>query len=161
MTVTSPTWRVSRVDPDRDLDDVVAIARESFVRPWTPAMFIREIEHREVSHLFVARSEDGAAAGYCSVWVILDELHINNVAIRPAFRRQGAARALFTHVFREAWRLGARRATLEVRRSNTVARGLYGALGFVEAAVRHGYYTSPPEDALVLWLDLLETPRGV
>ena len=161
MTVTPPAWQVARVDPERDLDDLVAIERESFVRPWTRAMFIRELEHPEVSHLFVARSEHAVGAGYCAVWIILDELHINNVAIRPAHRRHGVARMLLTHVFREAWRLGARRATLEVRRSNEVARTLYDALGFVEAGVRHDYYTSPSEDALVLWLDPLETPQGV
>jgi ribosomal-protein-alanine N-acetyltransferase len=161
MTAPPAMWHVSRVDPARDLDDVMAIEQESFVRPWTPAMFIREIEHPEVSHLFLARFKDGTAAGYCAVRVILDELHINNIAIRPAYRRQGVARVLLAYVFREAWRLGARRATLEVRRSNDGALGLYDALGFVETAVRHGYYTSPPEDALILWMDLLETPQGV
>ena len=161
MMVSPTAWRVSRVDPDRDLENVVAIEQESFLAPWTAAMFAREVEHPEVSHLFLVRTDGGSAAGYCSVWVILDELHINNVAVRAAHRRRGAARALLDHVFREACRLGARRATLEVRRSNVAARELYSTLGFVEAGVRQGYYTSPPEDGLILWLDPLETPQGV
>jgi ribosomal-protein-alanine N-acetyltransferase len=56
---------------------------------------------------------------------------------------------------REAAREGARRATLEVRRSNEAARRLYRALGFEERAVRSRYYTAPEEDALILWRDRL------
>jgi ribosomal-protein-alanine N-acetyltransferase len=54
-------------------------------------------------------------------------------------------------VLDEALRLGARRATLEVRASNGAARGLYERLGFHVAGVRRNYYTSPVEDALILW----------
>ena len=48
---------------------------------------------------------------------------------------------------------GARRATLEVRRSNEAALKLYEKFGFTVAAVRRTYYTHPDEDALVLWRD--------
>jgi ribosomal-protein-alanine N-acetyltransferase len=56
-------------------------------------------------------------------------------------------------VFDEATRLGARRATLEVRTSNEGARRLYERLGFYVAGTRRQYYTSPVEDALILWRD--------
>ena len=56
----------------------------------------------------------------------------------------------------EGGRLGAHRATLEVRRSNDVARHLYERLGFSTAGVRRAYYTNPVEDALVLWREHLE-----
>ncbi len=51
--------------------------------------------------------------------------------------------------------LGARRATLEVRRSNEFARLLYERFGFTVAGVRRAYYTKPVEDALVLWRENL------
>ena len=51
----------------------------------------------------------------------------------------------------EGARLGASRATLEVRRSNDPARMLYERFGFSVAGVRRGYYSNPVEDALVLW----------
>jgi ribosomal-protein-alanine N-acetyltransferase len=47
--------------------------------------------------------------------------------------------------------LGAKRATLEVRRSNEAAQKLYEKFGFTVAGVRRLYYSSPAEDALVLW----------
>ena len=63
--------------------------------------------------------------------------------------------ALMEHVLREARRLGAARATLEVRASNTGAGRLYERLGFHVAGVRPNYYSSPVEDALILWRENL------
>jgi ribosomal-protein-alanine N-acetyltransferase len=61
------------------------------------------------------------------------------------------ASALLEHVLREGVGRGARRATLEVRRSNDAALKLYEKFGFRITAVRRSYYTRPDEDALVLW----------
>ena len=61
--------------------------------------------------------------------------------------------AVMHRVFAEARELGARRATLEVRASNTGARRLYERLGFYVAGSRPSYYSSPVEDALILWRD--------
>jgi ribosomal-protein-alanine N-acetyltransferase len=88
-------------------------------------------------------------------WVVADELHINNLAVRPECRGAGVGRALLESVFRHAVALGARRATLEVRRSNAAAVKLYERLGFSVAAIRRDYYDHPVEDALVLWKDEL------
>ena len=106
----------------------------------------------------LARDEYGRAVGFCSFWRVLDELHINNLAVLPDLRRNGIASALLGHVLREGARLGAVRATLEVRRSNDPARLLYERFGFSIAGVRRGYYSNPVEDALILWRDGLETP---
>src|SRR5216683_3224520 len=86
---------------------------------------------------------------------VLDELHINNLAVLPAYRRAGIGSALLTHVLDEGARMGARRATLEVRRSNEAARQLYERFGFSVVGVRQGYYSNPVEDALVLWREEL------
>ena len=64
------------------------------------------------------------------------------------------------HVLAEGRRLGARRATLEVRASNVGARRLYERLGFYMAGTRRNYYTSPVEDALILWRDDGANPRA-
>ena len=93
----------------------------------------------------------GRAVGFCSFWRVLDELHINNLAVLPDCRRTGVGSALLTRALREGIARGARRATLEVRRSNEAARQLYERFGFVVAGVRQSYYSHPVEDALVLW----------
>jgi ribosomal-protein-alanine N-acetyltransferase len=74
----------------------------------------------------------------------------------------GIASALLRRVLAEGAKMGARRATLEVRRSNDIARRLYERFGFSVAGVRRGYYSQPTEDALVLWRESLDSgdPQG-
>ena len=156
----SRPWRVERLTSMADLDAVLEIEQASFANPWTREMYLTEMKNNDVSFVYAARDEDGRILGFCSFWRILDELHINNLAVLPAQRRAGIATALLDHVLKEGSRLGARRATLEVRRSNTIARHLYERFGFSVAGVRRGYYTQPVEDAMVLWrYGIADEPR--
>jgi [ribosomal protein S18]-alanine N-acetyltransferase len=139
------------------IDAVLAIEEASFTNPWTREMYMAELENPGVSYCFLANDAGGRPIGFCSFWRVLDELHINNLAVVPEQRRTGVASALLTFVLEEGVRLGARRATLEVRRSNDPARYLYEQFGFTVAGVRRGYYTRPVEDALVLWREDLGT----
>src|ERR687887_1702158 len=144
------TWRIELLATPQQIDDVLSIEEASFTNPWTREMYLADLENRGISACFLAQDPAGRVVGFCSVWRVADELHINNLAVKPEFRRMGVATALLNHVLGEAARLGARRATLEVRRSNDAARRLYERLGFAVAGVRRAYYTSPVEDALVL-----------
>jgi ribosomal-protein-alanine N-acetyltransferase len=139
------------------IDAVLAIEEASFTNPWTREMYLAELENPGVSFCFLANDAAGHPIGFCSFWRVLDELHINNLAVVPERRRTGVASALLTFVLDEGARLGARRATLEVRRSNDAARYLYEQFGFTVAGVRQAYYTRPVEDALVLWREDLGT----
>jgi ribosomal-protein-alanine N-acetyltransferase len=82
---------------------------------------------------------------------VFDEIHINNIALRPQHRGHGYGTALMHHVLAEARRLGARRATLEVRAATWVRGDCTSGLGFYVAGTRRNYYTNPVEDALILW----------
>jgi len=148
-----PAFRVDRLDGESDLEGVLAVEAESFTNPWTREMYAWELQNRTVCHVYVVRTEECPVAGFCAFWLVFDEIHINNVAIRPRYRGQGMGTALMRHVLAEAVRLGARRATLEVRASNADALRLYERLGFYVAASRRHYYSHPVEDALILWRD--------
>jgi ribosomal-protein-alanine N-acetyltransferase len=139
------------VSSDADIDDILRIETISFTNPWTREMYLSELEHRDVSFFYIACDAVGEAVGFCSCWLVLDEIHINNLAVLPEHRRGGVASALIEHVLKEGRSRGARRATLEVRRSNEPARKLYEKFGFAVTGVRRGYYTKPDEDALILW----------
>jgi [ribosomal protein S18]-alanine N-acetyltransferase len=151
------------IDPltHADIDDVLALEEAAFTNPWTRAMYLAELENRDVSYCYLARDAQGHAVGFCSFWRVLDELHINNLAVLPEHRRTGVGSLLLTFVLNKGVELGATRATLEVRRSNEAARLLYQRFGFAVAGVRAGYYSKPVEDALVLWREQLpQTPHG-
>jgi [ribosomal protein S18]-alanine N-acetyltransferase len=148
-------WAIDPLTTADDLDAVLAIEEASFTNPWTREMYLAELDNRGVSYCFLARTTDGHVIGFCSFWRVLDELHINNLAVLPTLRGRGVGTALLDRVLEEGRALGARRATLEVRRSNEAARRLYERLGFTVAGVRRGYYSKPSEDALVLWRENL------
>ena len=149
---TQRYW-IDRLDGDQDLEGVLFVESESFTNPWTREMYAWELQNRAVCHILVVRTQERPVVGFCAFWLVVDEIHINNVAILPALRGQGIGTALMNRVFEEAKRLGARRATLEVRASNDGARRLYERLGFDVAGTRRHYYTNPVEDALILWRD--------
>jgi ribosomal-protein-alanine N-acetyltransferase len=152
-------WSVDTLE-ERDLDDVLAIEEASFTSPWTRQMFQWELQNVGVSYGYVLRTSGWHVAAFCTIWVVVDEIHINNVAVRPQCRGGGAGRTLLEFVLRLGAGLGARRATLEVRRSNAAALKLYERLGFAVAGVRNNYYANPTEDALILWREDLEPAAG-
>jgi [ribosomal protein S18]-alanine N-acetyltransferase len=147
--------RIEPVTTPSQIDDVLVIEEAAFTSPWTRAMYLAELENHGVSFCFLARNDDGRAIGFCSVWRVADELHINNLAVLPECRRAGIGTALLEHALRHGAGSGAQRATLEVRQSNDAARMLYERFGFTVAGVRRAYYSKPVEDALVLWRENL------
>jgi ribosomal-protein-alanine N-acetyltransferase len=147
------TYWIEPLEGEDDLAGVLEVEQASFTNPWTREMYSWELQNRSVCHIFVVRAIEPRVVGFCTFWLVLDEIHINNVAIRPEFRGRGIGTALLHHILAEAARLGARRATLEVRASNEGARRLYERLGFYVAGRRRHYYTNPVEDALILWRD--------
>ncbi len=141
---------VERLATAEDLDGVLAIEDASFNNPTTRQWYEAELQRPEVCHIYVLRTPDCPVAAFCAFWRVTDQIHINNLAVRPELRGQGLASRLLAGVLAEAARLGVASATLEVRRSNTPALRLYAKAHFVEAGVRRNYYTQPVEDALVL-----------
>jgi ribosomal-protein-alanine N-acetyltransferase len=153
------SYVIGRVTLHGEIDEVLAIEHASFTNPWTREMYVNELDNDQVSFIYAARDSAGRMVGFCSFWRIFDEVHINNLAVAPEARRAGVATALLSRVLDEGARLGATRATLEVRRSNDAARRLYERFQFSEAGVRRSYYSQPIEDALVLWRQDLEKAK--
>ena len=79
--MSTDQWVVEPMDAASDLAAVREVDRNSFPHPWTAEMFQRELERRDISHVFVIRTRDAAVIGYCAVWVVVDELHINNLVL--------------------------------------------------------------------------------
>jgi ribosomal-protein-alanine N-acetyltransferase len=134
--------------PD-DLDAVLAIERQSFSMPWSRGSFLYELQQNRVARCWVMRA-DARVVGYLCLWEIGEELHITNIAVDPAERRRGIARALLGSVLDDAGRRKLRLCALEVRPTNIEARRLYESFGFAVVGRRKGYYYDTGEDALVM-----------
>lgn len=133
-----------------DAADIFEIERICFPDPWSMDSIVFELEENPRA-FYVVAEHSGRVAGYAGLWWIEDEGHITNVAVMPGYRNrkigEGIIRTLIEHTSSQ----GIRHYTLEVRRSNEAAIGLYGKFGFAVEGVRKGYYKFEKEDALIMW----------
>ncbi len=91
--------------------------------------------------------------GFVGMWIMVDEAHIINIAVRADDRGKGLGELLLISSIDLAANLKANVVTLEVRVSNKVAQNLYTKYGFNNVGVRKRYYTDNNEDALIMTTD--------
>jgi ribosomal-protein-alanine N-acetyltransferase len=136
-----------------DIPQVTAIDREAFPTLWPPANYERELKNM-LAHYIVAVDEGGSyIMGFAGLWLLVDEAHITNIAVREKHRRQGIGERLLIATLEMAIEMGANLITLEVRASNTDAQKLYAKYGFVRTGLRRGYYTDNREDAVLMSIE--------
>jgi len=138
-----------------DLDQVMEIERLSFTNPWSKNSFFLELTTNDLATYLVAKV-DGRVVGYAGMWLVVGEAHVTNVAVHPDFRKKGIGELLMRSLITIAKESRAKMMTLEVRKSNDVARNLYAKLGFEPVGIRRGYYTDNREDAVIMWMNLSE-----
>jgi [ribosomal protein S18]-alanine N-acetyltransferase len=147
--------RISRMS-EHDLIEVVEIEEESGLSRWGWAAYYAELQTGNRDLMLVACPasysilEHRRVAGYIVARETAGELHINNVAVRAHYRRQGIGRVLLNRIVEQAGRLGVKTAFLEVRHGNIAAQALYEQCGFKAIARRSNYYANPTEDAVVM-----------
>jgi ribosomal-protein-alanine N-acetyltransferase len=81
--------------------------------------------------------------------LIIDEVHILNLAVHPDYRSCGIAQTLLEQTLTQACQTGACSANLEVRHSNQAAIAVYRKFGFETVTVRRKYYENR-EDGLLM-----------
>jgi len=133
----------------RDVKQVAAIEAATFARPWSEESFRREVKENAVARYLVA-DRGGEILGYAGAWVVMDECHVTNIAVKESERGQGLGGRLVDALMRYCANLGAVWADLEVRVSNLTAQHLYGKAGFVSIGKRKRYYEDNGEDAFLM-----------
>ena len=132
----------------RHVPQVAALEKMCFCDPWSENSVASELENPLSRWLVAVEGEQ--VLGYVGSQTVLDESDMMNLAVDPAFRRRGIARALVLALIEELRKMGSRQLTLEVRASNESAQALYAQLGFERVGRRKNYYLNPREDALIL-----------
>jgi ribosomal-protein-alanine N-acetyltransferase len=138
-----------------DLDRIMEAEARAYSFPWSRGNFLDSLRSGHVSELLA--TQDKVLLGYYVAMPGVDELHLLNITVVPDFQRCGLGRVLLDRLEWQARQRGLAAIWLEVRASNTRARYLYGARGFVEQGIRRGYYPaagSRREDAVVMKLGL-------
>lgn len=90
--------------------------------------------------------------GFAGIWMMADEAHIINIAVRKGYQRKGIGELLLISIIGLAMKLDTRAIILEVRVSNTPAQRLYSKYGFTNIGVRRGYYKDNGEDGIMMSL---------
>ena len=121
--------------------------------PWSPAQFEAACDGTmEATESVLVLEHGNRVCGFIVFSSVLDEVCIHNLAMHPARQGEGFGRSLVVAALALAKQQGVRRCLLEVRESNTAARGLYETLSFQLDGIRRNYYptTTGREDALLM-----------
>jgi len=134
---------------EHDLTRVIDIEQRAYEFPWTLGIFT---DCLRAGYCCWTLELAERVVGYGIMVVTLDEAHILNLCIDPAYQRRGFAQIMLDQLVNLAMRHRASMVFLEVRPSNLPARQLYARNGFAQIAVRRGYYPARVgrEDAFVL-----------
>ena len=137
------------------LDEVMLVEQGSYPFPWTRGNFIDSLAAGYWMQSL--RGVNAALRGYVVAMPGVDEMHLLNLTVAPAWRRRGLASRMLAALIDECRRVDARTLWLEVRPSNQEALALYATRGFIERGRRRAYYPAAHgarEDAVVMSLDL-------
>ena len=132
------------------LDDVLAVEQQAYSHPWTRGNFTDAMASGYQIQLLMG---DEQILGYFVAMLGVDEAHLLNLTVAPAFQRQGWAHVLLDALALWARGQGAQWLWLEVRTSNLRARQIYEANGFRRVGERKRYYPAngtEREDAVVM-----------
>lgn len=145
---SSPSISVRQAQ-ETDLAAIIRMENRCFTDPWSPETLFGELSTDRLRLPLVAE-QNGTLCGYIMAWIVVDQLHVLNIATDPDYQRQGVATALLQEAVRLGRPRGTVEVTLEVRASNHSARAFYLRHGFDEVGLRPGYYQDNGEDAIVM-----------
>ncbi len=132
-----------------DLGAVHAIESEN-LSPWNVEQLTSELEQEGGWQCVAESTASGLVCGFVCGRSCVGEAELLKIAVGLEHRRQGIAGQLVAHVLRFLAKQGVGRCFLELRAGNLPALALYERFGFCRAGLRKNYYTSPPEDAILM-----------
>jgi len=163
-----------------DLTEVMAIERQAYPVPWSHGNFVDSIAAGYAAEVLrgpraqanagppqVGLTPSGGGLGGARPWGHsellgywlampgVDEMHLLNITVAPAWQGRGLAIAMLDRLVAHCGRAGMAQLWLEVRVGNERARDVYRRYGFAEVGRRRAYYPvpqGPREDAILMSL---------
>jgi [ribosomal protein S18]-alanine N-acetyltransferase len=130
--------------------EVVQLEPQIYPHGWSPSLIFSEFD-KKISFRPALLCNDQVVA-YSFNYIIEEELHILNLAVRPEAQGRGIGSYFLKTILEEARKRSVSYCFLEVRRSNIKAQNLYYSAGFVSNGVRRSYYCDNQEDAILMEL---------
>lgn len=160
-----------------DLPQVLEIESAVFTLPWPESAFRYELTHKKHSTMVVVRPSpnriwglaglmqqvtgtgEGPVLGYAGMWLLVDEMHVSTIAVRPGWQGRGLGELLMLALLERGAKQGAGNATLEVRVSNHRAQAVYLKCGFEVVSRQKHYYVDNNEDAYIMATPAFDQPE--
>jgi ribosomal-protein-alanine N-acetyltransferase len=133
---------------DSHVAGIAALEKICFSDPWSETSISSELNNP--LSLWLVAVDNDRVVGYVGSQTVLDGADMMNIAVDPAYRRQGVAAELVERLVTALRCKGVICLALEVRASNAPAIALYEKLRFAIVGRRPNYYRHPKEDALIM-----------
>lgn len=129
---------------------LAALHASCFAKAWDAAAMAHFIAGPDTLCLIASAIDDsgGAPGGFLIARKAADEAELLTLAVAPACRRMGLARALLRDATEALRTSGAKQLFLEVEEGNLAALQLYRSLGAVPVGRRPGYYAHGGDAAI-------------
>ena len=131
-----------------DVAEVAALEQEN-LSSWSMNSLVQELAIKGAMQ-FVAEGPGGRLDGWCACRALRPEAELLKIAVRQRYRHGGIAGLLLQHLFEALQKNQIARLFLEVRAKNLAAVSFYKKHGFTHVGSRPGYYTDPPDTAMIL-----------
>lgn len=136
----------------KDIDTIVKLEEDIFGESLGYEMLSEEIDNPLI-WFRVIEVEDNVI-GYIGGYFFMEDGEILNFLIDEKYQHRGYGSKLFNYIMDEAYSIGVKRITLEVRRSNLKGINFYKKHNFKEISVRKHYYKNG-EDAIVMMKEFI------
>lgn len=136
------------------LDEIVRIEQTAYAHPWSLTNFKDTLAAGYECQILLAGR---TVLGYFVAMKGVDEVHLLNITVTPAYLRQGWSHLMLDALALWARGQGAQWLWLEARASNLRALHVYTQFGFSRVGLRKDYYPNGPgqrEHAVVMSLPL-------
>ena len=129
------------------LTQVANVEQSAYKYPWTRGNFSDSLNAGYAAQMLLGGQTNPELLGYFVAMKGVDETHLLNITVAPAYQKQGWGRLMLDALALWSRGEGAQWLWLEVRASNLPAKALYTRYGFREVGLRKSYY---PEGGISL-----------
>lgn len=137
------------IDADLSYIDSVSLIEDAEIFiPWSKDAIKSLLKEDNI--IFRVLLNDNDVIGYYSFAHIVDEGHINNIAVKKEYQSKGFGTMLMNDMIDIAKQKNIVALTLEVEEGNDKAINLYKKFDFKVEGVRKKYYKNT-KDALIMW----------
>ena len=143
-----------KIANETHLNEILDIEKLVFIKPWSRKQLKNDLTLRTNAENWVYL-KDKKVAGYILGRKVMDEFHLNNIAVLADFQRKHIGRSLIEHLCVRLQHQGIQRVYLEVSVTNIPAQKLYKSLGFQQKGIRRDYYAIG-DHALLYHLEIVE-----